>query len=87
MLIDGSGRHHPVHSGLLRLFFPVFRGLKIEELKVVVLDKVTTEEAQFVLELAYGMGRCAIFMILKFPDEIYTSAIWSSIKDIFATTT
>ena len=54
---------------------------------MVVLDEVTTEEAQFVLELAYGMGRCAIFMILKFPDEIYTSAIWSSIKDIFATTT
>ena len=47
---------------------------------MVVLDEVTTEEAQFVLELAYGMGRCAIFMILKFPDEIYTSAIWSSIK-------
>ena len=71
MLIDGSGRHHPVHSGLLRLFFPVFRGLKIEELKVVVLDKVTTEEAQFVLELAYGMGRCAILMTLKYPVEIY----------------
>ena len=84
MLIDDSGRHH---GGLLRLFFPVFRGLKIEVLKMVLLDEVTTEEAQFVLELAYGMGRCAIFMILKFPDEIYTSAIWSSIKDIFATTT
>ena len=55
----------------MRLFFPVFRGLKIEELKVVVLDKVTTEEAQFVLELAYGMGRCAILMTLKYPDEIY----------------
>ena len=66
MLIDDSGRHH---GGLLRLFFPVFRGLKIEVLKMVLLDEVTTEEAQFVLELAYGMGRCAIFMTLKYPDE------------------
>ena len=55
----------------MRLFFPVFRGINVEELRVVVLDEVTTEEAQFVLELAYGMGRCAILMTLKYPVEIY----------------
>ena len=47
------------------------RGINVEELRVVVLDEVTTEEAQFVLELAYGMGRCAILMTLKYPVEIY----------------
>ena len=79
-----------INATLFRCFFgcnTAPRGINVEELRVVVLDEVTTEEAQFVLELAYGMGRCAIFMILKFPDEIYTSAIWSSITDIFATTT
>ena len=52
-----SGRRHPVHSGLLRLLFPVFRGLNIEEIRVVVLDQVSTPEAELLLQLAYGMGR------------------------------
>ena len=59
MLVDDSGRRHPVHSGLLRLLFPVFRSLNIEEIRVVVLDQVSTPEAKLLLELAYGMGRLA----------------------------
>ena len=60
MLIDDAGRRHPVHSGLLRLLFPVFRGLDIEELRVVVLDGVSTAEAELIIELAYGSGRFAL---------------------------
>ena len=59
MLIDDTGRRHPVHSGLLRLLFPVFRGLDIEELRVVVLDGVSTPEAELIIELAYARGRFA----------------------------
>ena len=58
------------------------RGINVEELRVVVLDEVTTEEAQFVLELAYGMGRCAIFMTLKYPDEIYMLGKPSNVQKI-----
>ena len=57
VLVDASGRRHPVHSGLLRLLFPVFRGLNIEEIRMVVLDLVSTPEAELLLQLAYGMGR------------------------------
>ena len=57
MLVDTSGRRHPVHSGLLRLLFPFFRSLDIDEIRVIVLDQVSTPEAELLLELAYGMGR------------------------------
>ena len=65
VLVDGSGRHHPVHSGLLRLLFPVFRGINIEEIRVVVLDRVSNPEAELLIELAYGMGRFAKLIFYK----------------------
>ena len=73
VLVDDCGRRHPVHSGLLRLLFPVFRSLNIEEIRVVVLDQVSTPEAELLLELAYGMGRLA-----KISNSLSTSVLDSA---------
>lgn len=55
MLIDSSGGKHKVHSWLLRLLFPVFRGIK--RIQYVTLDGVTPSEIEVLLELTYGKGR------------------------------
>ena len=57
VMVDSSGKRHMVHSGLLKLHFPVFRGIKLRKNQVVIMDCVSPSEAELIIELAYGGGR------------------------------
>ena len=57
LLIDGSGTSHYAHSGILKLHFPVFRGMKFKKKQVIILDGANESEVDLMLGLAYGRGR------------------------------
>ena len=57
ILVDSSGKHFPVHGYLLKLLFPVFRGIKLRKDQVIILDGVSGEEVMLLIGLAYGRGR------------------------------
>ena len=54
-LVDCVGGSRPVHRSLLRVKFPVLRDLK--DFDAVILDGVTPEEVDLLVELTYGMNR------------------------------
>ena len=56
-LVDSSGKEHGVHGDILKLFFPVFRGMKLRKNQVVILDGISSAEVGLILGLAYGRGR------------------------------
>ena len=56
-IVDSSGEQFPVHGNILKLFFPVFRGMKLRKDQVIILDCVTGEEVALLIGLAYGNGR------------------------------
>ena len=55
---DDCHDHGDVHGGLLGLHFPLFRDIGLKDIRVVVMDELSTGEAELILKLAYGMGRC-----------------------------
>lgn len=55
--MDEGGRRHPVHSFLLFLKFPVFRGLDPRKVKEVILDEVSAEVVELLIGLVYGLDR------------------------------
>ena len=52
-LIDSLGGSRPVHQSLLRVKFPLLRDLT--DFDAVILDKVSPEEVDLLVELTYGM--------------------------------
>ena len=54
-LVDCLGGSHPVHRSLLRIKFPVLRD--ISDFDAVILDNVTPQEVELLVELTYGMNR------------------------------
>ena len=73
VLIDSSGGKHRVHSWLLRLLFPIFRGIK--RIQYVTLDGVTPAEVKMLLELIYGQGRYVEVYSGSHSQELIISAI------------
>ena len=57
LLIDNSGKRFLAHSGILKLHFPVFRGMKFKKNQVVIFDGANGSEVDLMLGLAYGRGR------------------------------
>ena len=59
VLVDESGRLHPVHSLLLALKFPMFGGLGLEprKLRHVILAEVSPEVVELLVDFVYGMDR------------------------------
>ena len=53
VLVDSGGNHHPVHSFLLVMKFPLFRGLPDQKIKSVTL----AEAVELLVEMAYGSDR------------------------------
>ena len=43
VLVDSGGNHHPVHSFLLVMKFPMFRGLPDQKIKSVTLAEASSE--------------------------------------------
>ena len=54
-LIDCVGGSHAVHRSLLRVNFPVLRDLA--DFDAVILDEVTPQEVELMVQLTYGMNR------------------------------
>ena len=67
-LVDCVGGSRPVHRSLLRVKFPVLRDLK--DFDAVILDGVTPEEVDLLVELTYGMNRLhSIHVFVKLTLE------------------
>ena len=54
-LFDSLGGSRPVHRSLLRVKSPLLRDLT--DFDAVILDKVSPEEVDLLVELTYGMNR------------------------------
>ena len=57
VLVDSSGKHHPVHSFLLLMKFPMFRGLPDQKIRCVTLAEASSEVVELLVEMAYGSDR------------------------------
>ena len=57
VLVDSGGNHHPVHSFLLVMKFPMFRGLPDQKIKSVTLAEASSEVVELLVEMAYGSDR------------------------------
>ena len=57
VLVDSGGNHHPVHSFLLVMKFPLFRGLPDQKIKSVTLAEASSEVVELLVEMAYGSDR------------------------------
>ena len=67
-LIDSLGGSRPVHRSLLRVKFPLLRDLT--DFDAVILDKVSPEEVDLLVELTYGMNRLhSIHVFVKLTLE------------------
>ena len=51
VLVDSGGNHHPVHSFLLVMKFPVFRGLPDQKIKSVTLAEASSEVVEPLVEM------------------------------------
>ena len=57
MLVDSSGKHHPVHSFLLIMKFPIFRGLPDQKIRSITLAEASSGVVELLVEMAYGSDR------------------------------
>ena len=48
-LVDSEGREFPVHGGILKLHFPVFRGMKLKKNQVIILDGMSSSEVSLMI--------------------------------------
>ena len=56
-LVASCGKEFSVHGAILKLLFPVFRGMKLKKKQVIIMDGISSSEVALILELAYGRGR------------------------------
>ena len=62
VLVDSSGKQHMVHSFLLVMKFPIFRGLPDQKIRSVTLAEASSEVVELLVEMAYGLDRCNIML-------------------------
>ena len=62
VLVDSSDKQHMVHSFLLVMKFPIFRGLPDQKIRSVTLAEASSEVVELLVEMAYGLDRCNIML-------------------------
>ena len=62
VLVDSSGKQHKVHSFLLVMKFPIFRGLPDQKIRSVTLAEASSEVVELLVEMAYGLDRCNMML-------------------------